>query len=902
MNIVKSPIFWSVALTGYASSAVGAEVTRVNPSNAAELQTILDDSAGEAITVHFEPGTYNLCLDIEARVEATFLAVNTDSTSSMAADGPDLSCTRATPEHILLCDDQVSTLTVKGDLRIRGFSVQNSFNGRGVTVENGNFTAQDSVFEQPSDTPSATSIDGGGIWLEGTRLATSDDLGTVNLIHTLFRNLNARNGGALFVDSGTADVLASKVCGTSALESGGAISVEGTSSNPGVLNTNDLTVAGCTARDGGGIAVGGFGEISLVDSTIQSSTASQKGGGIYGTDASDVSLVNVTIQANTANLYGGGLFTDASTTDVRGGTITSNTARVFGGGVYVDDKTLDITATTISSNRAEEIPAAFGGGAYITGDAGLLLSRGVGWTNNEVGPAMAPAGLGGAVYIGEDASWYAVGDTFSDNLASAGGSAAADGSAGIIGLMGVSAVMGLDITPVESFVMGTATDADADGWEGSGTLVLEGIEYSYDGADCDDSPGASSVYPGAVDVGYDGIDSDCVVEDDFDLDGDGSDGGGGADCDDSSPAFGPHSIEFPYDTVDNDCDATYDFDADQDGYDANPLGTSEDCDDFDATIYPGAEDIPYDGIDQDCAGDDDFDADGDGEQRVIDGGTDCDDTDPLINSAADEVPYDGVDNDCVDGDLTDVDGDGYDGGDELAPDCEDNNPNINPGVQEMPEELDGGADSDCNGDPEPSHSDNDNINDYWETLYGTNPEDEDSDNDKIPDDIEWGSGDVPVNTSDVGEDPDNPIYDVLDDDSDDDSVLDKYEWRGGVDTDGKDGVDAAPDTDGDGIPDFRDADDDNDGLLTIDEYNNNVDSDGDGVADYLDRDSDNDGTVDGKDPQPTSAGGNADRIPGAEDPEKYGFGCSSTGGSSHGGAWMLLMALFGLRRSTLRRG
>ncbi|WP_298892457.1 deaminase domain-containing protein [uncultured Psychroserpens sp.] len=47
------------------------------------------------------------------------------------------------------------------------------------------------------------------------------------------------------------------------------------------------------------------------------------------------------------------------------------------------------------------------------------------------------------------------------------------------------------------------------------------------------------------------------------------------------------------------------------------------------------------------------------------------------------------------------------------------------------------------------------------------------------------------------------------------------------------------DSDSDGIPDFKDTDDDNDGQLTIDEYT--LDTDGDGINNYLDTDDDNDG-------------------------------------------------------------
>lgn len=52
------------------------------------------------------------------------------------------------------------------------------------------------------------------------------------------------------------------------------------------------------------------------------------------------------------------------------------------------------------------------------------------------------------------------------------------------------------------------------------------------------------------------------------------------------------------------------------------------------------------------------------------------------------------------------------------------------------------------------------------------------------------------------------------------------------------------DTDGDGIFDVLDDDDDNDGIADIDEGNGLVDTDADGIADSLDTDSDNDGILD----------------------------------------------------------
>ncbi|WP_109299350.1 PKD-like domain-containing protein [Aquimarina sp. AU474] len=140
-----------------------------------------------------------------------------------------------------------------------------------------------------------------------------------------------------------------------------------------------------------------------------------------------------------------------------------------------------------------------------------------------------------------------------------------------------------------------------------------------------------------------------------------------------------------------------------------------------------------------------------------------------------------------------------------------------------------------------------------------NIEDFDDDNDGITD-VEEQNGDPLLDTDGDG------IIDSLDLDADGDGIYDYIEaGHGGVDSDGDGTVDGPfgddgipngvqdnpdsgevnydpQDTDGDGIDDFQDIDDDNDGLLTEDENpdpngdmvpNDAFDSDGDGVPDYL---------------------------------------------------------------------
>ena len=155
--------------------------------------------------------------------------------------------------------------------------------------------------------------------------------------------------------------------------------------------------------------------------------------------------------------------------------------------------------------------------------------------------------------------------------------------------------------------------------------------------------------------------------------------------------------------------------------------------------------------------------------------------------------------------------------DYIAPSMVDNNGNG----------IDDAYDNDGNLGLIPVDSDNDGIPDYV---------DEDSDDDNVPDAIE-------------GHDHDQDgIADVvlIGSDKDNDGLDDAFEGETVIDTDVNDEINSPssdlPDTDGDGIPDFRDSDDDDDGIETIDEDFNgdgnyaNDDSNENGIPNYLDPD------------------------------------------------------------------
>ncbi|MGB5666371.1 MAG: gliding motility-associated C-terminal domain-containing protein, partial [Maribacter sp.] len=124
----------------------------------------------------------------------------------------------------------------------------------------------------------------------------------------------------------------------------------------------------------------------------------------------------------------------------------------------------------------------------------------------------------------------------------------------------------------------------------------------------------------------------------------------------------------------------------------------------------------------------------------------------------------------------------------------------------------------------PIDTDGDSLPDYL---------DEDSDNDNVPDNIE-GNDFNHDGIADAG---------LIGSDKDDDGLDDGFEGYTAIDADVNDEIDDPfdnlPNTDGDNESDYRDTDDDDDSIATIDEDLNgdgnyaNDDSDGNGTPDYL---------------------------------------------------------------------
>jgi len=497
-------------------------------------------------------------------------------------------------------------------------------------------------------------------------------------------------------------------------------------------NNSDVTVTGCTLRNGSSTSDGGLIQVqnanaTLTDSTLTTAVATGNGGLVHVTG--DLTVSNSTLSGGDA-VDGGAIFSTGTTTltDVlfssnkatngaavnSSGPLSIDTGRfelhTAGTGTIWCSGACDLSNLQFEANIASRAAAVWFGGAGTLSSATLC--------DNESSAVIDIAGptaslerlvfvenriTDGGIEVGAGSSATLLNSHLISN--SATGSAVALRVAGSLDLRNTLVAFNSGPGASVSLAGGTLTaaynlyfsntDADSD-------QALDPTELTADptllsnGGTCDiaqlipyyGSPLLDAGDPALLDA--DGTPSDIGAFDEFAPlpDGDGDGVGIPLDCDDNDPDRFPGNPEISCNGIDEDCDpATLDdADADSDGVSI----CAGDCDDTNPNRNPNNLDQRCTGIDEDCdpATPDDEDADGDG-VSVCSG--DCADANPIRFPGNPEVLCSGRDEDCDLSTPDDVDGDG-DGVSFCQNDCVDTDPTVFPGAPEVPYD---GIDQDC---------------------------------------------------------------------------------------------------------------------------------------------------------------------------------------------------------------
>ena len=338
------------------------------------------------------------------------------------------------------------------------------WNGSGTLMVSGGTFIRDNVAKGD-----AADNGGGGLYNNG--MGTIVVTGGVSIRGNKATGMSGSGGGILNNTGATLRISDSRIEKNEANRAGGGIEdASGASSAFTIMNTTiDNNVVYNAPGNGGGIHVGGDGDLMVTGSRILGNEAGQEGGGLWngsGTmTVSDTEVTGNVAKGDAADNGGGGLYNNGGGTIVlndvvvRGNKATGTSGS--GGGILNNvGATLTVNGGRIESNVANRA----GGGIEDASGSGTVVTVTDTRINRNV--VNTAPGNGGGVHVGSDGDFFLTGGTVDKNMAGQEGGGLWNGA----GTMTVSGTLIRD-----NIAKGDAADNGGGGVynNGMGTVLLK---------------------------------------------------------------------------------------------------------------------------------------------------------------------------------------------------------------------------------------------------------------------------------------------------------------------------------------------------------------------------------------------------------------------------------------------
>jgi hypothetical protein len=270
--------------------------------------------------------------------------------------------------------------------------------GGAVSMSSGTFSMNSGT----AITGNTAKAGGGGVYIAGGTFSMTS--GTIS-----GNTVTAGNGGGLFLGKNAVVTLSggtiSDCKATITGGMGGGLYVESTATT-----INGTQIMTCQADMGGGLAINSGAKVTFSAGTIggasslsDGNTATSKGGGVYiygtgsltGLTASSLITYNKAVNGSSGD--GGGVYLDGvGTMSFDAGKVNNNTAGANGGGMYINGASGSVISITGTSTK----PSISGNIATNGNGGGLYLAAGaVKHTKGIIDSNHAANGSGGGVYL-----------------------------------------------------------------------------------------------------------------------------------------------------------------------------------------------------------------------------------------------------------------------------------------------------------------------------------------------------------------------------------------------------------------------------------------------------------------------------------------------------------------------